>query len=332
MNQAPEKKSFEAECIRKCVSKALRWESHCLTEMISRVDNTFVDAVRTIDGAQGRLVTSGMGKMGFIARKAAATFSSTGTPSFFLHPGEAGHGDLGAVCQGDCLLALSYSGETAEIAGVLPYMRHKGIKVIGITGNPGSILGRKADITINIKVEKEADLISTAPTASTTLAMAVCDSIAVTLMEMHGFTKADFARYHPAGSLGRKLLMTVADLMHDESHVPLTDETSSMKQTIVEISRKALGCAIVVDQQGRMSGIITDGDLRRAFEQSTNPLADNVDQHMNKSATTVTAGTLAAEALQRMEDLGITVLPVVTDGKVPIGILHLHDLVRAGMA
>ncbi len=332
MNRTTEKDLFDVDRIKKCVVDALKWESHCLTDMIARVDDRFADAIRMIDGAKGRLVTTGMGKMSFIARKAAATFSSTGTPSFFLHPGEAGHGDLGAVCSGDCLLALSYSGETAEVAGVLPYMRHKEIPVIGITGNPNSILGRKADITINIKVEKEADLISTAPTASTTLAMAVCDSFAVTLMELHGFTKKDFARYHPAGSLGRKLLMTVADLMHEQHHVPVTIENTSLKQTIVEISQKAFGCAIIVNDRGQMTGIITDGDLRRAFEKSTNPLADTVDLHMNKSPATISSTTLAAEALQRMEDLGITVLPVVSDDNQPIGILHLHDLVRAGMA
>lgn len=319
------------ERIRECAAEALRWESHCISEMISRVDDHFVNAIQMIDLTQGRLITTGMGKMGFVARKAAATFSSTGTPSFFVHPGEAGHGDLGAVCPGDCLLALSYSGETTEVIEMLPYMRNESIKVIGMTGNPTSVLARKADLTIDISVSKEADLISTAPTASTTLAMAVCDSMAVTLMEMHGFTKDDFARFHPSGSLGRKLLMTVAHLMHEKDQLPLVQESSNLRQTIVEMSQKAFGCAIVVNASGQMAGILTDGDLRRTFEKSSNPLSDSVDQYMNRSAAVVTAENLAVEALQKMEDLGITVLPVVDDKKIPIGILHLHDLVRAGM-
>ncbi len=323
--------NFDSNRIRECVTEALRWESHCIAEMVTRVDEHFVEAIRMIDQTNGRLVTTGMGKMGFIARKAAATFSSTGTPSFFVHPGEAGHGDLGAVCAGDCLLALSYSGETTEVVEMFPYMRNEGIKVIGVTGNRSSALGRKADLIIDISVSKEADLISTAPTASTTLAMAVCDSIAVALMELHGFTTDDFARYHPAGSLGRKLRMTVADLMH-EKDLPVVLEMTNLRQTIVEISKKAFGCAIVVNTNGQMTGIITDGDLRRTFEKSANPLSDSVDQYMNRSATVISAETLAVEALQKMENAGITVLPVVKDQNVPIGILHLHDLVRAGMA
>ncbi|MEZ6095689.1 MAG: KpsF/GutQ family sugar-phosphate isomerase [Pirellulaceae bacterium] len=320
------------EQIRLALQQTLDWEAQCLHEMQSRIDDQFVGSVNAIcNRGTGRLITTGMGKMGFVAGKAAATFSSTGTPAFYLHPGEAGHGDLGAVCSGDVLLALSYSGSTSEIVSLLPYMRRENVTVIGITGNPTSPLGRGADFTINVQVEREADPINTAPTASTTLSMAVCDAIAVALMELSGFTKDDFAKFHPAGSLGRRLLMTVADLMHGHDALPLVAPETALSESIVEISKKAFGCAFVVNREGQLLGIITDGDLRRAFERSGSALADSTEQHMRANPTVISPNALAAEALQKMEDLGITVLPVVENG-CPKGILHLHDLVRAGMA
>ncbi|MBI2361681.1 MAG: KpsF/GutQ family sugar-phosphate isomerase [Deltaproteobacteria bacterium] len=302
---------------------------HALTE---RLDDNFVRAVELLYRCQGKVVVTGMGKSGLICRKIAATLSSTGTPSLFLHAGEAGHGDLGMIMKGDVVLAVSNSGETDEILTLLPIIKRLGLKVIVITGKPDSRLSRAGDVVLNAAVEEEACPLGLSPTASTTAALALGDALAVVLLEKKGFKEEDFAFRHPGGILGRRLLLRVQDLMHRGPELPLVHEGTPMKETLLEITSKRLGVTGVVSSQGELVGVITDGDLRRGLEQKGDIFRLKAKDLMTRNPKTISADALAAWAVAIMEDHSITSLFILEDGGYkPRGIVHLHDLLKAGI-
>ena len=302
---------------------------HALTD---RLDESFVRAVDLIYGCQGKVVVTGMGKSGLICRKIAATLSSTGTPSLFLHAGEAGHGDLGMIMKGDVVLAVSNSGETDEILTLLPIIKRMGLKLIVITGNPDSKLSHTGDVVLNAAVKEEACPLGLSPTASTTAALALGDALAVVLLEKKGFKEEDFAFRHPGGSLGRRLLLLVQDLMHRGPELPIVHEGTPMKETLLEITSKRLGVTGVVNGQGDLVGVITDGDLRRGLERKGDIFRLKAKDLMTRNPKTIPADALAARAVAMMEEHSITSLFIMEDGgRKPRGIVHLHDLLKAGI-
>jgi arabinose-5-phosphate isomerase len=311
--------------------RALEIEIEGLRAQIPRLGADFARACRICLDCGGRIVVTGMGKSGHIAGKIAATLASTGTPAFFVHPGEASHGDLGMITRGDAVLALSNSGETDEILTIIPVIKRLGVPLIALTGNPRSQLARLASVHLDIGVPAEACPLNLAPTASTTAALGVGDALSVALLKARGFTEEDFARSHPAGNLGRRLLLHVRDVMRTGADVPQVREATPLAAGLLEVSRKGLGMTAVVDGENRVVGIFTDGDLRRAIESRADLHATRMDQLMTRRAKTVDAGMLAAEAVHLMEEYRITALLVVdTDGRV-VGALNVHDLMRAGV-
>lgn len=321
----------QAECLAQ-IRDVLACEAEAIRLASEKIQPSIVEAVDLLFRCQGRVIVTGMGKMGWIARKAASTFNSTGTPAVFLHPGEAAHGDLGILSMGDVVLALSNSGETEEVVSLLPYMHRLNVPVIALCGDANSSLASHCRVFIDIGVDEEADPISVAPTCSTTVAVAMCDALAIALMHKRGFTREQFAIFHPGGHLGRKLLLTVGDLMHSGNQIPSIDVTTLLRDAIFLISQKGLGAALILDDQQTLIGIITDGDLRRSLQANSNPLEDPVEKHMTRAPATIVPSALAAEALRLMEDKEITVLPVVDERLQVQGIIHLHDLVRIGLA
>ena len=325
-----------SDAVRRVV-EVLKKESAAILRTAERVNTSIEEGVEHLLQCRGRVIVSGMGKMGCIARKAAATFCSTGTPSVFLHPSEAVHGDLGVVAETDVFLALSNSGETREVIGLLPHMVRLGIPMIGLTGNLHSTLAKRCHVVIDTGVEAEADSVSLAPTSSTIVAMAMCDALAITLMDRRGFTKEQFAIFHPAGNLGGKLLIKVADIMHVDSTIPIVSSTdATLRDAVGVISEKGLGAVFVVDKSNAIVGIVTDGDLRRLIDSCSADSLGNfwnepVSKRMSKAPRTIDQTALAAEALRLMEDHGITILPVCASGKL-VGVVHLHDLIRVGLA
>lgn len=311
--------------------EALDWEARCLKETAASVGDEVAQAVRTIAACRGRVILTGMGKMGYIARKAAATFCSTGTPALFLHPGEAFHGDLGIVCPGDLLIALSGGGETREVIDLVPFMRVRNIDVIGVTCRPQSTLARISQIVLAIRMEREADPIAEAPTASTTVALALCDAMAIAVMQSRGFSRDQFAELHPGGYIGRKMLTRVGDLMHGGARLPVVPADATVRDAILAISDKGLGTVFVVDPAGLLLGVFTDGDLRRTLGTEESPLDQPITRFMTTTPATTSADTLAAEAIRLMELRSITVLPVLDEKRIPVGVIHLHDLVQAGL-
>jgi len=290
----------------------------------------FQRAIATILALQGRVVVVGMGKSGIIAKKIAATLASTGTPAFFVHAAEAQHGDLGMITGADAVLMLSHSGETAEVCGLLPEVKRLGATILAITGKTDSTLARHADIILHVPVTREACPLNLAPTASTTAALALGDALAVVALKERGFREEDFARVHPAGSLGRKL-MKVSDLMHANGDIPLVDADASLREAIVEMSSHRLGIT-GVRENGRLAGCLTDGDLRRIMQSGHMDLDTPVREMMHKQPQTVAADRLASEALRRMEESKITVLFVENDAGATVGAVHLHDLLHAGIS
>ena len=318
--------------ILNAILESLRIERDALEAVSARIGDDAVRAVETIHDAEGQVIVTGMGKAGLIGRKIAATLASTGTPAFFLHPAEAIHGDLGIVCERDVVLALSNSGESEEIVALLPHLKRFGVKIISLTGRRDSTLGRYSDIVLDTDVEREADPIDIAPTASTTVQLAVGDALVAGLIERRGFQRDQYAIFHPGGSLGRKLLSTVRDLMHSGDDLPIVPHTVSLREALLDMTSKRLGATFVVDDDGCLEGILTDGDLRRIIQDEGNPLARPVLELMVSDPKTVTESHLAAEALRIMEDHLITVLPVIDEQQRPIGALHMHDLIKAGLA
>ncbi|MEN9501166.1 MAG: hypothetical protein RI964_451 [Pseudomonadota bacterium] len=307
-------------------------EIAALTALPSRLDHAFVQACETILACKGRVIVTGMGKSGHIGNKIAATLASTGTPAFFLHPGEASHGDLGMIVNGDVIIALSNSGTSEELLAILPVIRRLNVRIIAMTGNPHSPLAEAADFHINIAVDREACPLGLAPTSSTTATLVMGDALAIALLETRGFTAEDFARSHPGGRLGKRLLVHVRDIMHTDEAIPQVSPTASMQTAILEMTRKNLGITTITANDGTLLGIFTDGDLRRTFERGTpllleQPVADLMTTHCR----TIEAQALAVEALNVMQAHAILVLPVVQERRV-IGIIHMHDLLRAGIA
>ncbi len=321
--------------VREKMAGTLRLEAQMIAAASERLNDDCGKIVSLLAACGGRILLTGMGKTGFIARKAAATLCSTGAPAIFLHPAEAIHGDLGIVTPHDVLLAMSNSGETEEILKLTEYMRRGGVPVVGLVGNLGSTLACNSDFVIDCRVEREADELSLAPTCSTTLMLAVSDALAIALMDQRGFTAEEFARYHPGGTLGKKLLLKVSDVMHVASAIPNADQSVSLRDAIEQISRHGLGCLFLTDGEGRLSGVLTDGDLRRCFQLWTGSIdqlmGSPAEVVMTQSPLTITSGQLAAVGLRNMEDRQITVLPVVDNGEL-VGVVHLHDLIKAGLA
>ncbi len=307
-------------------------EAGAVAALAERIDAGFARACRHMLGCEGRIIVTGMGKSGHIGDKIAATLASTGTPAFFVHPGEASHGDLGMVTPKDVVLALSNSGETEEILTILPIIKRLGVPLITLTGNPRSRLAKAASVNLDVSVEKEACPLGLAPTASTTASLAMGDALAIALLEARGFTAQDFALSHPGGRLGRRLLLRVEDVMHTGDEMPVVDADAGLSEALLEMSRKGLGMTNVVDASGRIAGIFTDGDLRRLLDHGEVHIATlKVAEVMTRNCTTVTAERLAAEVLHIMDEKRINALPVVGADGLLCGAINMHDLLRAGV-
>ncbi len=310
--------------------RVLEIEARAVADLARRLGGEFERAVEEIAACQGKVVVTGMGKSGIVCRKIASTLASTGTPAFFLHAAEALHGDLGMLVRGDLVLAVSNSGETEELIRLLPVIKRLSLPLIAITGNPESNLARRADVVLDVSVAEEACPLGLAPTASTTATVALGDALAVALLEHKGFRPEDFAALHPGGALGRRLLK-VSELMHVGPEIPLVRESTSMREVVLEMTSKRLGVTGVVNEAGRLVGVITDGDLRRGLERRGDILALTAADVMTCNPKVVEADTLGAKAVAVMEAHAITSLFIVDDEGLPAGIIHLHDLLRAGV-
>jgi arabinose-5-phosphate isomerase len=307
-------------------------ETRAAQALADRVDERFVRACDYMFHCQGRVVVLGMGKSGHIASKIAATLASTGTPAFFVHPGEASHGDLGMITEQDVVLALSNSGETEEILTILPLIKRLGVPLISLTGNPGSRLATEASVNLDVSVSEEACPLGLAPTASTTAALVMGDALAVSLLEARGFKEADFARSHPGGRLGKRLLLHVGDIMQKDDQVPRVSQQATLGEALAEMTRKGLGMTMIVDSGDRVLGVFTDGDLRRVLDHGeVNVHQVSISECMTPNCKTIGADYLAAEALEIMEHKRINGLPVVDDEGRLIGALNMHTLLRAGV-
>lgn len=314
----------------KTLGKAvIETEQSALAELIDRIDEKFVIACNTLLQCDGRVVVIGMGKSGHIGNKIAATLASTGTPAFFVHPGEASHGDLGMITTRDVVMVLSNSGETDEVVALLPVIKRLNTPMIALTGNPDSTLAKAATVNIDVSVSKEACPLGLAPTASTTATLAMGDAISIALLDARGFSEDDFALSHPGGILGRRLLLHVSDIMHTGDEIPKVSETAMLSDALVEMSQKGLGVTIILDNDENVLGIFTDGDLRRALDSNFDVKTCYVKDVMTKNGKSITADSLAASALALMETHRINALVVVDDQDKLIGILNMHDLLRA---
>lgn len=313
--------------------RVFKIEADAIKDLSDRLNADFEKAVEIILKTTGKVVVTGIGKSGLICKKIASTFASTGTPAFFLHPAEGIHGDLGMLTKGDAVIAISNSGETEEIVKIIPIIKRLGIKMIAMTGSKDSTIAKAGDVFIDISVKEEACPLGLAPTASTTASLAMGDALAVCLLEKRGFKQEDFAMLHPGGSLGKRLLTRVADLMHTGTSMPLINVDTNMKDAILEMTAKRLGITAVIDDSGNIKGIITDGDLRRALEKGNNILDKKVRDVMSKNPKKIEKTDLAESALRKMEEHSITTLFVFEKGKEdkPVGIIHLHDMLKAGI-
>lgn len=322
---------INAQAVLATARETLTIERDALTGLESRIGADFVRAVELALACKGRVVVTGMGKSGHIGGKIAATLASTGTPSFFVHPGEASHGDLGMITRSDVVVAISNSGETAEVLTILPLIKRLGIPLISMTGKPGSTLAKAGDAHLDVSVEKEACPHNLAPTASTTATLAMGDALAVALLKTRGFTPEDFAFSHPGGALGRRLLLTVDSLMHKGARLPVVHAEATIAAALLEMTRKGLGMTAVTDAEGRVLGVFTDGDLRRVLEQGLDARTVLITTVMTAGGKRIHAEALAAEAVQKMEQHKIMVLMVTNDQGQLVGVLHMHDLLRAGV-
>ncbi|MFC7002624.1 KpsF/GutQ family sugar-phosphate isomerase [Pseudobowmanella zhangzhouensis] len=317
------------------ISSALRVlhiEQQAIANLVTHIDDNFAIACERILACEGKVVVCGMGKSGHIGNKIAATLASTGTPSFFMHPGEASHGDLGMLSKQDILLAISNSGETNELLALLPVIKRLGIPLIAMSGNPESSLARYADVHLCIKVEQEACSLGLAPTSSTTATVVMGDALAVALLDARGFSEDDFALSHPGGSLGKKLLLRLEELMHKGERLPCVTAEKTIIDALMEISSKGLGMTAIVDQQGKLVSIFTDGDLRRVLDARVDVYQTPIGEVMTRKCKTAHPDMLAAEALNLMETFKISGLIVVDESNTPVGALNMHDLLQAGIA
>jgi arabinose-5-phosphate isomerase len=312
-------------------AEVLDIESRAVNQLKSRLDDSFTAACQLCLDTDGRVVVTGMGKSGHIGGKIAATLASTGTPSFFMHPAEASHGDLGMITASDTLLAVSYSGETEEIVTILPLVKRMGAKLISMTGKPGSTLANAADVHLDVSVSEEACPLKLAPTASTTATLAMGDAMAVALLKSRGFTAEDFALSHPSGTLGKRLILRVEDVMHAGDRVPAVGEQVSLSDGLVEMTQKGLGMTAIVDSGGHLLGIFTDGDLRRALDAGKDVHKTDMNSVMHRDCITARPDMMAAEAVRILEENKITALLIVDDNGVLVGALNIHDLFRAGV-
>ena len=317
--------------LKALASRVLTVEAEAVAQLAARVDDRFARACRLLLACQGRIVVLGIGKPGHIGGKIAATLASTGTPAFFVHPAEASHGDMGMITARDVVLALSNSGETDEILTLLPLIKRLGVPLVALAGNLGSTLAQAADVCIDVSVSQEACQLGLAPTSSTTATLAMGDALAVALLEARGFTAEDFARSHPGGRLGRRLLLLLDDVMHTGEQMPRSAPDDYLRDALLEMSRKGLGTTVVVDAHDRVLGVFTDGDLRRALDRQVDVHSARVAEVMTQSCKTIAPGTLAAEALRMMQQYKINALPVVDGLGRLVGVLNMHDLLRAGV-
>ena len=311
-------------------NRVLDIESAAIEDLKGGLNQSFVDACEACRNCKGKIIVMGLGKSGHIADKMAATFASTGTPAFFIHPSEAIHGDLGMIDKEDVVLILSYSGETEEIVSLIPIIKNMGITIIALTGNKKSKLSKEATINLNVEVKEEACPMNLAPTASTTAALAMGDAIAVALLEKKGFTKEDFAKSHPGGYLGKKLLLSLSDIMHEGDEIPIVYETDKLASGLIEMSEKALGMTAVLNNKNELVGIFTDGDLRRTLENKVDIQNTYMKEVMKKDPYVMSGETLAYNAVAIIQEMKITSLLIVK-GKKVVGALNIHDLFRAGV-
>lgn len=311
--------------------RVLDIEQHAISQLSQYINQDFVKACELIYQSKGRVIVSGMGKSGHIGKKIAATLASTGTPAFFVHPGEASHGDLGMITAQDAVLLISNSGETGELLSIVPVIKRLGATTISMTGNPDSALSKFSDVHICISVPQEACPLGLAPTASTTATLAMGDAIAVSLLEAKGFSSDDFALSHPGGSLGKRLLTYVSDIMHTGDAIPLVSKTASLKEALLEISAKGLGITGIIDEQKKLIGVFTDGDLRRILDNSSSPLETEISAFMTVGGICCQPQMLAAELLKLMEDKKINSMLVTDEDNHAVGALNMHDLLKAGV-
>jgi arabinose-5-phosphate isomerase len=307
-------------------------EARGLLEIAEKLDQNFEKAVTALKDCSGRIIVMGVGKSGIIGRKVASTLASTGTPAFFLHPGEASHGELGMITDQDIILIISNSGETNEILNILPSLKSMGIKIINMCGNNTSILWRNSDINLNIKVSSEADPNNLAPTTSTTAALALGDALAIVILKVRQFQPEDFAKLHPGGSLGKKLTMKVSDLMHRGDMVPKVNKDATIKEILFVLTKIGLGIAIVVESDNTLLGVFTDGDLRRLIENEQDFINIKISRVMKKNPKTISADELAYNALSKMKDFKITALVVTDASNKVIGVVNIHEILRAGIS
>ena len=311
--------------------EVLKIESNAISALTKRIDKNFKKVIDTICGIKGKVIVTGMGKPGFIAQKISATLSSTGTPSLYLHPAEALHGDLGRIIKNDVIIALSNSGETEEIIKMLPMIKKIGVKLISLTGNTKSTLAKNSDFVLDTSVKKEACPLGLAPTSSTTAMLAMGDALAIALLDKKGFREKDFAFYHPGGILGKRLLLKVGDIMRTGRNNPIVKENTKVKRVLVAITRARAGSASIVNKSGQLAGIFTDGDLRRHLDRDQNIANKAVKDVMTKKPTTIKPNRLAAEAFQILKSKKIDEIPVVDDKQRPVGLLDVQDLLKAGL-
>lgn len=306
-------------------------EAQAVFELSQKIDERFQKACELLFACTGRIVVTGMGKSGHIAKKIAATLSSTGSPAFFMHPGEASHGDLGMITRQDVVLALSNSGNTHEISTLLPLLKRLEVPLIAMTGNCESILAKTANVHLDVSIKQEACPLGLAPTTSTTVALVMGDAIAVALLQARGFSAEDFALSHPGGALGKRLILRVDELCHKGEHLPLVQENTNVSQALIEVTNKKLGMTCVVDPHGQLLGVYTDGDIRRTLTSQFDINTTNMSEVMTRNCRTAHKDLLAAEALAIMQKYSITSIVIVDDQNKPYGVVHLHDLLKAGV-
>jgi arabinose-5-phosphate isomerase len=326
---SPQASLIDPQRLLEMARAVLEIEASAVHDLIARVDETFAEAARIILACRGRIVVLGMGKSGHIANKIAATLASTGTPAFFVHPGEASHGDMGMITPADVVLALSNSGETDELVVLIPLLKRLGVPLVSMTGNPRSLLAESSAVHLFVGVAQEACPLGLAPTSSTTAALAMGDALAIALLQARGFTQEDFALSHPGGALGRRLLLKVRDLMHTGTDIPAVGPDTPLSDALLEMTRKGLGITAVVDAEGRVLGIFTDGDLRRVIDRGGDVRATRISEVMTPECKTITPELLAAEALAVMQDTKINALLVVDAARRLEGAINMHDLLKA---
>lgn len=312
--------------------RTINIEQQAIAALKEKIDHNFEQACELLIACKGRVVVTGMGKSGHIGSKIAATLASTGTPAFFVHPAEASHGDMGMITAGDVVIALSNSGTTSEVATLIPLLKRLNIPLISMTGQASSPLAKAAEVNLDVSVEQEACPLDLAPTSSTTVSLVMGDALAIALLEAKGFTAEDFAFSHPGGALGRKLLLKIDDIMHTGDAIPLVESGTTLKEGLLEISKKGLGMTAITHSDGSLAGIFTDGDLRRALDNGVDINQTSIDELMTKNCKTAAPQMLAAEAMNIMESAKISALIVVNEVKKPIGAINIHDLLKAGIA